>query len=97
MVNIITFPNNIERLHLRSKTKEAQHIVAHFIWWTIECGNFVNIKIWDKIYKWKITSINRQDKNGNILKIEYVIPFLNSDDPLKYWKAPFSYKSIWNE
>jgi hypothetical protein len=55
-------------------------------------GGEVVIKILGASHKGVITNILDRDENGNITKIEYVVPHLNADDPYKFGTAHFVYK-----
>lgn len=59
---------------------------------SITDGSEVVIELFDRKYKGVITSILQKDKNNNITKITYTIPFLESDDPFKFGEASFTYK-----
>lgn len=57
----------------------------------IVTGGEVVIEICGKKYKGTVTEILQKDKNNNVTKIAYTIPFLNSGDPLKFGEAEFKY------
>jgi hypothetical protein len=51
----------------------------------------VIIKVFGKKYKGSVIDIIKKDKNNNVTKIMYSIPFLSGDDPLKFGEADFKY------
>ncbi len=58
----------------------------------VQIGSEIVVDITSKKYSATLTKVLARDENGNIKIVEYVIPFLNSDDPLKIGQAEFIYK-----
>lgn len=54
-------------------------------------GGEVVIEMCGKKHKGIVTDILQKDKNNNVTKIAYTIPFLNGNDPLKFGEAEFKY------
>ncbi len=57
----------------------------------ITIGGEVVIELCGKKHKGIVTDILQKDKNNNVIKVAYTIPFLNGDDPLKFGEAEFKY------
>ncbi len=58
----------------------------------ITIGGEIVVEVCGKKYSGIVTDILQRDKNNNITKIAYNIPFLNSNDPFKFGEAKFTYK-----
>ncbi|MBL7058758.1 hypothetical protein ISS03_05540 [Patescibacteria group bacterium] len=57
----------------------------------IVIGGEIVVKINSRKYMGRVTKILERDSNSNVIKIEYVVPFLNGDDKLKSGEASFTY------
>lgn len=57
----------------------------------VSVGSEVIIKINGKKYKGVVINEVQRDKNNNVTKITYTIPFLSANDPLKFGEADFKY------
>lgn len=58
----------------------------------IYIGGEIVVVICGKKHKGVVTGILQKDKNNNITKVAYSIPFLSGDDSLKFGEANFAYK-----
>ena len=58
---------------------------------SITVGGEIVVEVYGKKYKGVVTDILQRDKNNNIAKIAYTIPFLNSDDPFKFGETNLTY------
>lgn len=58
----------------------------------LQIGSEIVVEIIYRKHSATLTRILARDENKNIKIVEYVIPFLNSDDPLKIGQAEFIYK-----
>ncbi len=58
---------------------------------TIAVGGEVVVEVQGKRYRGIATKILQSDKNNNVTKIAYIIPFLSGDDSFKFGEADFSY------
>jgi hypothetical protein len=85
--NILTFE---KRFNVQNQRNPVQ---AYFLEGSpkIIIGSEVIIKVFGKKYKGSVIDIIKKDKNNNVTKIMYSIPFLSGDDPLKFGEADFKY------
>lgn len=58
---------------------------------SVVIGGEVIVELFGKRHIGVVTSILQKDKNNNVTKIAYSIPFLSGDDPFKFGEADFTY------